>query len=510
MAFELGKRCGAILTIALALIFGAQAAVAQPAERPLPPSGSSPAMQAAGIIPSSISLLVTGVPADGSFLETQIRGALDRQIRPTLRPGAWIRYGSIVPWPILPLAPGDRAAVNVAVTIAGNDNNVWVNGVTTVNVYNIAVARAAPTVLFLSDDPEYLQAEGLAFRGKVDAGGRARLYYYHSDIGVPRDLDVVLTAAVPSRLHVIQSGSGPDLDVMSVGHTVSRNFLLFQQQNEGTVVDVVPGSPLILRHDLLLQGELVAGVIDLHVLAGGPISVSVVASPAGSRADAYLNGPHLAYDGHNRHGVFDLDGYGVITAVHTIGGPDVAVRYGGAKPTLHNLDPADPGRDHGDYGVVQRITFKLINPTDVARPVYLYEKPLGGPVRSSFLIDGQLKEVGCARLPQPYWFMTYLVPPHATGESTTITMTDGGSFYPIEFGATEALPVPITPPLNAADGCTPNVTPWPAPRATTAAATRASPAPTSVPRQPGSAPTAAVTTAPAPIAAPGATPPPQP
>src|SRR6202034_1031817 len=102
--------------------------------------------------------------------------------------------------------------------------------------------------------------------------------------------------------------------------------------------------------------------------------------------------------------------------------PDVAAQYGGRTPTLRNLDPNDPGRDFGDYGALHQIALTLAQPGDVPQEVYLYEKPLGGPVRSSFVIDGQLKEVGCARLSQPYWVATYQLPPHFTGLATVLTM----------------------------------------------------------------------------------------
>ena len=445
--------------LAIALFSLARAALGQT----IPEPSASPAPQLseplppAGVVPSNISFEVTGVPAaDGNFLETQIRKALDRQIRPTLRPGSSVSYAAFAPWPLLPLASGSRAAVNVTVTITGDTATAPVTGVTTVTIDNVALLHGSPRVLFLSDDPEYLPTEGLVFRGSVSPDRAARLYYYHSDIGVPRDLDAVLTATVPTRVQFMESQAGPDLDVMSVGHTVSRDFLRFQQYNEGTVVDLAPGKPFIVRHALVLQGEVVAGAVDVHVVAGGTVAVSVVASSAGSTPDAYLNGPRVPFDGHARHGTFDLDGYGNLAAVYTVGGPDTAVKYGGRAPTPRNLDPSDPGHDYGDYGIVQRITFTLVNPTDVPHLAYLYEKPLGGPVRSTFVVDGQLKELGCARMPQPYWLTTYQLPPHSTGASTTVTMTDGGSFYPLEFGVTETQPLPYTPPTGAPDGCSSN------------------------------------------------------
>ncbi|MBV9102559.1 MAG: hypothetical protein JO060_03155 [Candidatus Eremiobacteraeota bacterium] len=442
---------------ALAAFAGISGAFAQPTPSATPSAApTAPPLPPAGVIPASISLTVTGTPADSTFLASQIQNALDRRIRPTLQPGAAIHYGAIVPWPIAPLAAGFRSAVNVAVSIDSSGDSAAVNGTTTVNLTNATRSADPPSLLFLSDDPEYIPTEGLAFRGIVDSSRSARLYYYHDDIGLPRDLDVVLTTTQPTRLRIADTASGPDLDVMSVGHVVSRDFLQFLMQNESVIVDVAPEQPFIVQHHLLLQGELVAGVMDLEVLSGGPVTVSVIASQAGGHPERYLNGPRLPVDGHNRHGTFQLSGYGDLTASYTLGGPDAYVKYGNASTSPRNVDPSDPGHDWGDYGVVHRITFNLTNPGDTPLPVYLYERPLGGAVRSTFVIDGELKEVGCARLSQPYWLKTYEMAPHARGLSTTLTMTDGGSFYPIQFGVTSTQPVWNTPPLNAPDGCSPS------------------------------------------------------
>jgi hypothetical protein len=456
------------------------AAVASPA--PTPPA---PPLPPAGAIPANVTLHVTGSPADPAFLEAQIRSALSRSIRPTLRPGASVSFGAFVPWPLLSLAPGQTAAVNVAVTINGDAASASVNGTTTVVIDNVVVPPPPPpAILYLSDDPEYLQSNGLVFQGTVDPGRPARLYYYQDDIGLPRDLDVMLSVNAPARVRLVASSAGPDLDVMSVGHAVSRDFLLFQRSGEGIVVDLEPGKPVVVRHDLILQGEVIAGAADIHVLSGAPVTVSVVASAAGSRPETYLAGPRVPLDGHRRHGQFDLTGFGDMAATYTAGGGDVSVRYGGTTPTLRNLDPSDPGRDYGDYGVVHRITFTLANPTDDEHLVYLYEKPLAGPVRSTFFIDGQLKELGCVRLRQPYWLMTYRLPPHWTGASTTLTMTDGGSFYPLELGVSATQPIAYTPPVGTPDGCSPIVS------------SSQDPAPPSLSPSPSAAPSLAPATTP--------------
>lgn len=203
----------------------------------------------------------------------------------------------------------------------------------------------------------------------------------------------------------------------------------------------------------MLQGEVVAGAVDITPSGAAPLTVSVIATPAGTRAEAYLAGPRLPPDGHNRHGLFDIASFGALSARFTVGGPDGSVRFGERSVSPKNVDANDAGRDTGNYGVVHRLSFALDNPTDETATVYLYHKPLGGPARGAYLVDGRLRELGCARLPQPYWIATYALPPHATGASTVLTMPDGGSYYPVEFGVTTTRPEPYTPPAGSPDGC---------------------------------------------------------
>jgi hypothetical protein len=238
-----------------------------------------------------------------------------------------------------------------------------------------------------------------------------------------------------------------------------------RQNLQGVIVDVTPAKPVIVRHVLLLQGEVIAGNVDVAPISGN-VAVSVVASAAGASPLQYVSGPRVPYDAHHRHGTFDLASVPPLSASYTVGGPNVAVTYGTRATPPRNIDPADNGRDLGDYGAVRRIDFTFANPTQTPHIVYLYEKPLGGPVRSTFIVDGALKELGCVRVAQPYLVATYQLPPQSTGASHTLTMTDGGSFYPLEFGVTDVMPQATTPPPGAPDGCSPLATPTPTPTST--------------------------------------------
>ncbi|HTX03175.1 MAG TPA: hypothetical protein VMD07_05800 [Candidatus Acidoferrales bacterium] len=417
--------------------------------------------QPAGTIPATLSLTVTGSPAGPQFLMRQIQAALDRAIRPTLTPGASIAYGPLPPAP-QPLQPEGVATVAMPVTVAGSEDTATVAGVVNVTVTNMTLAPEPPVLLFYDDDPEYVNGLGVLFRGTVTVDQPTRLYYYHDDLNLPKDVAIVISSSGESQVQLIDVGAGPDLDVMSVGHQVSKIFMLAEPRNEGVVADVTPATPFVLRNSMMLAGELVAGAVDVRVVGGAPVTVSVIAYPAGDDWHKYMAGVDPP-DGHNRGGIFDLAGFGVESLAYSVGGPDATYEYGTRDTTPRNIVPNDRGHDYGDYGVIHRITFDIDNPGDTPQTIYLYEKPLGGPMRSTFIVDGQLKELGCVRVPERYQITAYTMPAQQQAASTVITMTEGGSNYPIEIGMTETPPLPTTPPQSAPDGCFPKPSPSPSP-----------------------------------------------
>ena len=418
--------------------------------------------QPAGTIPPTLALTVTGSPAGPQFLMREVQAALDRAIRPTLVPGASTAYGPL-PRDPQPLQPEGVTTFAIPVTVAGTEATATVTGVTNVTVTDMALAPQPPMLLFYDDDPEYVSGLGVLFRGTVTVDKPTRLYYYHDDLNLPKDIAIVIGSDGQSQVQLIDSGAGPDLDVMNVGHLVSKILMLAEPRNEGIVTDVTATSPFVLRSSLTLAGELTAGAVDIRVIGGAPVTVSVIAYPAGDDWHKYMAG-FTTHDGHNRSGTFDLGGFGIQSLAYSVGGPDVTYEYGTRDTTPRNIDTSAPGHDYGDYGVIHRITFDIDNPGITPQTIYLYEKPLGGgPVRSTFIVDGQVKELGCARVAQRYQIMAYTMPPQQQAASTVVTMTDGGSNYPIEIGMTGTAPLPTVPPQSAPDGCFPKPTPSPVP-----------------------------------------------
>lgn len=437
---------------------------------------------AAAILPAQITLRVTGNPIDPAWLQTQVKRALLSGI--TVRPEIGQKGLQFAQYSLPDtLGPGASAAVPITVHVDGGTNFYTTDGTVTLMLQNAGLDPFSPPLLLYDDDPEKVTGNGVLFRAEIDAGAPARLYYYHQNTTAPRRILVVLTntAQTPATVQIIDASAGPNIDVMSVGHAVSRDFLVRKPRNQGIVTDIGVNEPLIVDDFAAMHAlDGVAGSIGLRVTAGGPVTVSVIAVPTAISSEdlvTALGAAKLPGDGHNRTGIFDIRTYAQSALAYTVGGEDASIDYGASTPPATGTIPN--AHDYGEYGVIRTIGFDVTNPTGQPATLYLYERPLGGVVRSSFVINGQLVEVGCARVSNRY----QVGPPLQIDAGTTAThvevqtMTDGGSNYPLEFGITATPPQPATPPISAADGCFPKVPATPAPLQTETPQPAAQPTP---------------------------------
>ncbi len=411
----------------------------------------------AGTIVPQTNLTVTGDPADPGWLARQVQAAAAR-ITQAL-PGAQTTIGPVNE-PASPLKAGESAEFTVPVQISGDGQYFDQSGTTTVSVQNAALQDFAPEVLFYDDDPEHVSQDGVLFRGTVAATAPARLYYYHDAAGDPGDsrkLVVALTSDSqdPTSVQVVDASAGPNMDVMHVGQTLTKNFLLTKARGEGVVVALSQDDPYPISELSMSARQLVTGAVDLRVLSGGPVVVTVLAVSPGADPRALLAGPVLPGDGHHRTGVFKIAGFGTDALSYNAGGPDATLVVGDTDPTPPSVDPAAAGHDYGDYGVLHTIDLTMANPGSQPSTAYLYLKPLAGPARGSFLIDGNLFDVGCVRQPAPYQVTSFNLTAGQTSRVVVQTMTDGGSFYPVQIGVTATPPQPSAPPIGAPDGCFP-------------------------------------------------------
>ncbi len=406
----------------------------------------------AGTIVPQTSLTVTGNAVDPDWLARQVTRRV--RILTQAQPGARVTLGAVTP-PAAPLSTGQSAQLVVPVQIAGNGDYFDQTGATTVDVQDVAAAPFEPGLLFYDDDPEHVGQDGVLFRGTVGTTP-ARLFYYHDDVQEPRRLVVALTTtAQATALQLLDVVAGPNIDVMTVGQTLSKNFLLTKSRAEGLIVNLSPDAPYVLADVPMTPQELVSGTVDLRVLSGGPIALTVLAVSPGVDPRTLLDGPVLAGDGHHRTGVFQITDFGSHALAYAAGGPDAVLTIGDTDPTPPSADPNAAGHDYGDYGVVHSIDLALSNPGASPATAYLYFRPLAGPARGSFLVGSDLVEIGCVRVSTPYQVASFQLAPGQTYRTVVRTMTDGASFYPAQIGVTATPPQPAAPPITAPDGCFP-------------------------------------------------------
>jgi hypothetical protein len=410
----------------------------------------------AGTIAAAATLKVTGAPVDGTWLVAQVKALVARLTQ--AMPGAQTTFGNPVPPVPTPMPAGAQMQFTVPVQIASTGGQYFdQTGSTVINVQNVPVDAFAPALLFYDDDPEHVSADGVLFRSTITGTQPARLYYYHDNAADPRRIVVVLssTSQDPASVQIIDASAGPNNDVMGVGHAVTRNFLLTKPKGQGTILDLTGDEPYILKDVALTTQQGAAGNLDIRVISGGPVTATVMALSPGVDPRTLLAAPPLPDDGHHRTGVFALSGFGNDTLSFTAGGADASVSIGDRQPTAPNVDATAPGHDYGDYGVWHSIAIALSNPAPAPATAYLYFEPLVGIARSSFLVDGSLVEIGCVRVRTPYQIAAIPLAAGATQQVRLDTMTDGGSFYPVEIGVTGTPPQPGAPPISGPDGCFP-------------------------------------------------------
>jgi hypothetical protein len=409
----------------------------------------------AGTIVSQTTLTVTGNPADADWLSAQVTNWVTRLTKAL--PGAQITIGTPSPAAAAPLPPGAGAQFTVPVQINGNGRYFDQAATTVVNVQNLALEPFSPALLFYDDDPEHVTQDGVLFRGTITASQPARLFYYHDATADPRVLVVALksNSQDPTSVQLVAARAGPNMDVMHVGQTLTKNFLLAKSRGEGVVVTLPQDDLFTLAEVPMASRQLVTGNVDFRVLSGGPVVVTVLALSSGADARSLIDAPVLPGDGHHRTGIFNIGGFGTQSLTYTAGAADASLVLGDTDPTPPSVDPNAAGHDYGDYGVLHTINVTMSNPGSAPFTAYLYFKPLAGPARGSFLISGNLLDIGCVRVPSPYQITSFELAPGQTYHTTVQTMTDGGSFYPAQIGLTSTPPQSAAPPINAPDGCFP-------------------------------------------------------
>ena len=383
----------------------------------------------AGSVADSAGVRITGNPATQFFVKEQAVIAASR--RAFLRPGATIVASPESVTVARPLGVDNVVSVDVPIIIRG-DQYLTVQGTTRVRVENFAQPTVRPGKLFVSDYPETLREKGVLFTADLTRSESRRFLYYHFNPGNQPDRRIVLKvenpSSQPAQVQFISGWAGPGLNEMEVGHLSTERFLVRLAQNEGTVVSIPGGATVTLVDQLLPAHNVVSNLLQLHVIDGPALHLTLLAQDATDPVDGPVTQSVLLTGDHpHARGIYEIPEF-FFDYSYDAGGDDLEVPIG--QIPLPNLVQGQALA--GDYGVLQSVTVRMTN-YDQHNPRYvaLYANPRGGRATGTFIIDGVLVQAHAMSAFSHYKLRQYTIPPGGFVRTEIVTMPEGGSSYPL-------------------------------------------------------------------------------
>lgn len=382
----------------------------------------------AGSIPSSIAIALTGDPASVEYVKEQAAQAVRDAI--ALRPGAQSIVDPDQMNVTAPLDQDDVDDVAVPVLLQG-DQYFSVSGTVHVRVVNVAAPKITPDKLMVSDYPERLTANGVLFSADIEHTKPSRfLYFHYNPPGQPARRIVLRLhnpSPEPADIQLIRGEGGPDPNEMEAGHDATRAFLSRLVQNEGRIVVVKGDATVDLATQDLPPKDIACALLQLRVLDGGTVHLTLFAEDANASTGEPLAGATLLTGSHKHaRGVYAIPEFHYSTLWNVT---DKYLELPVGEIPLPNLLQGEALS--GDYGVIQSFVVKVENPTAQPQAIAIYENPRGGRATGTYLIDGTLIQSHQTPPFSRYKIRQYVVPARGFVRVTIVTTPDSGSSYPL-------------------------------------------------------------------------------
>lgn len=382
----------------------------------------------AGSIADAASIRITGNPASPDFVKQEATAAAGALVQ--VRAGAQAIVTTDVVRFTQPLQQDNIAIVDVPVLIQG-EQYFTVQGTTHVRVENVAAPAILPDSLMVSDYPERLTENGILFAADLQRAQPSRFLYFHFNPPGEPARRIVLRAenrsAQPALLQFIYGQGGPGANEMEVGHGATKRFLERQVQNEGRIISIAGNGTLQLAQQDLPPNAIVCGLLQLRVLNGSTVHLTLFAQNATSSPDESLTGTDLL-QGTVRH----ARGEYRIPEFHYSRSWNVNDEYLELPIGDIPLPNVMQGEAlSGDYGVKQSFVVSVQNPTSKPQAIAIYENPRGGRATGTYVIDGVLIQSHGVPAFSRYKIRQYVVPARGFVRVTIITIPESGSSYPL-------------------------------------------------------------------------------
>ena len=382
----------------------------------------------AGTLAPSVHLRVTGDPASPDYVRDVVQRAVVRATE--ARPGAQVVV-SVDDVPIVhSIAQDNVVSVDVPVLIQG-EQYFGVEGTTHVTVENVAVPRISPDVLMVSDFPEKLTENGLLFSADLRHDAPSRFLYFHYNPPGQPDRRIVLVAenhsSEPATVQFISGRGGPTSNEMEVGHSATKNFLVDVVQNQGRIVQIPGNTTMTIAQQELPAGAIAANLMQLRVLNGAAIHLSLVAQNANDDPEiAMPTGDLLTSTVRHARGIYTIPEFHFATQWSV---DDAYLELPIGQIPLPNMLAGEALA--GDYGVLESFVVTVQNPLSTPQNIAIYENPRGGRATGTYIIDGVLVQSHQVPAFSRYKVRQYVVPAKGFVRVTIVTMPEAGSSYPL-------------------------------------------------------------------------------
>ena len=383
----------------------------------------------AATLPQFLTIRITGDPASADF----VRRVVARQIinATVLQKGAQVVVSSD-DVPIRRNLAQDNSEVFDVPVLAQGEQYFTVQGNTRVQLENIAAPRISPDSLMVSDYPERLTENGTLFTADLHRDAPSRFLYFHYNPPGQPDRRIVLMAenhsTEPSTVQFISGRGGPTNNEMSVGHDATRDFLVSVVQNQGRLLTIPASSTIPIAIQDLPAASVVANLLQLRVLSGGDIHLTLVAQDATEDpGSALTTGALLMSTVRHARGIYDIPEFHYAAQWNV---NDAYLELPIGQIPLPNTIKGETLA--GDYGVLQSFVVNVQNPLNRPQAIAIYENPRGGRSTGTYVIDGVLVQSHQVPPFSRYKVRQYVVPAKGFVRITIVTMPEAGSSYPLK------------------------------------------------------------------------------
>lgn len=293
--------------------------------------------------------------------------------------------------------------------------------------------NAESSRVFISNQPEKLDRDGVLFEENIESSESIRLLYSHQNISSTARFVVVRLVnfgTTPAEVEVINGTSIPSIYAIRPGHQAALNYLSAMLGDKTEKLNISPGNFVNLVTLSLAPREVASGIITARLISRSQVKILVATSRSGSAlnfSDKKIEGVFDPFCIHP-HGIFSPANI-VLEATHRAGLKATFVECG-KGPWVIDKNTGLPNT--GNYGIIYDINLDLINDSDEEYLFEFYFEPLNGKSVGSFIVDSQIKE---SEISLPYDRSLFYSLPLKAKESKKIrmvTLPEAGSCYPVK------------------------------------------------------------------------------